>query len=96
MPVNNRVDKPVDIKEVVQFAGLDDRKYMVDLSGRGDYMNYLPASKFSIEVDSSKVLANGTVKEYYKNRIISPMIWEYAGTGCIQGRPCHNGSSGNK
>ena len=24
---NNRVDKPVDLKEVVQFAGLDDKKY---------------------------------------------------------------------
>ena len=53
LPVNNRVDKPVDIKEVVQFAGFDDRKYMVDLSGRGDYMNYLPASKFIIDVDSA-------------------------------------------
>jgi hypothetical protein len=85
LPVNNRVDKPVDIKEVVQFAGLDDRKYMVDLSGRGDYMNYLPASKFSIEVDSSKVLANGTVKEYFKNRIISPLIWEYEGQDVFKG-----------
>ena len=54
LPVNNRVDKPVDLKEVVQFAGFDDRKYMVDLSGRGDYMNYLPASKFIIDVDSCK------------------------------------------
>jgi hypothetical protein len=85
LPVNNRVDKPVDIKEVVQFAGLEDRKYMVDLSGRGDYMNYLPASKFSIEVDSSKVLANGTVKQYFKNRIISPVIWEYAGQDVFKG-----------
>ena len=27
LPVNNRVDKPVNIKEIVQFAGMDDRKY---------------------------------------------------------------------
>jgi hypothetical protein len=85
LPVNNRVDKPVNIKEVVQFAGLDDRKYMVDLSGRGDYMNYLPASKFLVDVDTSKVLANGTVKGYYKNRIQSPMIWEYAGQDVFKG-----------
>jgi tetratricopeptide (TPR) repeat protein len=85
LPVNNRVDKPVNIKEVVQFAGFDDRKYMVDLSGRGDYMNYLPASKFSIDVDSASVLANGTVKEYYKNRIQSPMVWEYQGEDVFKG-----------
>jgi hypothetical protein len=85
LPVNNRVDKPVDLKEVVQFAGMDDRKYMVDLSGRGDYMNYLPASKFIIDVDSAKVLSNGTVKEYYKDRIISPMIWEYTESDALKG-----------
>ncbi len=77
MPVNNRIDKPVDLKEVVSFAGLDDKKYKIDLSGRGDYANYLPASKFIIPVDSSKVLSNGTVKQYFKDKIVSPMIWEY-------------------
>ncbi len=85
LPVNNRVDKPVDLKEVVQFAGFDDRKYMVDLSGRGDYMNYLPASKFIIDVDSAEVLANGTVREYYKDRMVSPMIWEYSGEDVFKG-----------
>lgn len=85
LPVNNRVDKPVNLTEVVQFAGFDDKKYMVDLSGRGDYMNYLPASKFIIDVDSAKVLSNGTVKEYYKDRLISPMIWEYSESDAFKG-----------
>jgi hypothetical protein len=85
LPVNNRIDKPVDLKEVVQFAGMDDKKYMVDLSGRGDYMNYLPASKFIIDVDTAKVLSNGTVKEYFKDRLVSPMIWEYTETDAFKG-----------
>jgi len=85
LPVNNRVDKPVDLNEVVQFAGLDDKKYKIDLSGRGDYLNYLPASKFLIDVDSAKVLSNGTVKEYFKDRLVSPMIWEYSGTDAFKG-----------
>ena len=85
LPVNNRIDKPVDLKEVVQFAGLDDKKYKIDVSGRGDYLNYLPASKFLIDVDSAKVLANGTVKEYYKDRIVSPMIWEYTDEDAFKG-----------
>jgi hypothetical protein len=85
LPVNNRVDKPVNLKEIVQFAGQDDNKYKVDLSGRGDYLNYLPANKYIIDVDTAKVLSNGTVKNYYKDRLVSPMIWEYSDADAFKG-----------
>jgi hypothetical protein len=85
LPVNNRVDKPVELKQIVQFAGQDDNKYRIDYSGRGDYMNYLPANKFIIDVDSASVLANGTVKPYYKDKIISPLIWEYSESDAFKG-----------
>jgi drug/metabolite transporter (DMT)-like permease len=85
LPVNNRVEKPVNLKDIVQFAGQDDRKYMMDVSGRGDFMNFLPANKFIIDVDSEKVLTNGTVKEYYKEKLISPMIWEYTDDNAFKG-----------
>jgi hypothetical protein len=85
LPVDNRVDKPVELKDIVQFVGQDDRKFMIDISGRGDYMNYIPANKFIIDVDSAKVLANGTVKDYYKNRIVNPMIWEYTDKDAFKG-----------
>ena len=83
--VDNRVDKPIDLREVVQFAALDDRKYMIDISGKGDYLNYLPVNKFIINVDTAKVLSNGTVKNYFKNRLLSPMIWEYSQTYAFKG-----------
>jgi hypothetical protein len=85
LPVNNRVENPVDLSQVVQFAGMDDNRYRIDYSGRGDYMNYLPASKFLIEVDTAAVLRNGTVKPYYKDRIVSPMIWEYTESDAFKG-----------
>ena len=85
LPVNNRVEKPVELKEIVQFAAIDDNKYKIDLSGRGDYMNYIPANKFIINVDSAKVLSNGTVKSYYKDRLVSPMIWEYSESDAFKG-----------
>ena len=85
LPVNNVIDKPVDINEIVHFAGLDDTKYMVDLSGKGDYLNYLPSNKFKIDVDTATVLANGTVKEYFKDRLVSPMIWEYSEADAFKG-----------
>ncbi len=85
LPVNNRVDKPIELGQVVQFAGQDDRKYMIDLSGRGDFFNYLPANKFIINVDSAEVLSNGTVKEYFKERLVFPMIWEYSDENAFKG-----------
>ncbi|MGD0754359.1 MAG: DUF2723 domain-containing protein [Bacteroidales bacterium] len=85
MPVDNRVDKPVSLKDIVQFAGLEDSKYKVDISGRGDYVNYLPANKYIIDVDSAMVLSNGTVKNYYKDRLVSPMIWEYSDGDALKG-----------
>ena len=80
MIINNQLGKPVEIEKVVEFAGLDDKRAMIDYSGNGDYINYFPTNKFLIAVDTAKVLANGTVKEYYKDRIESPIIWDFTGT----------------
>ena len=85
IPVISRVDKPVDLAQAVEFVGQDDRKFMVDVTGRGDYYNFLPANKFIINVDPDQVVANGTVKEYYKERIVSPMIWEYTENNAFKG-----------
>jgi hypothetical protein len=85
LPVRKRTDVVVPLKDIVQFAGMDDRKYMIDYSGQGDYLNYLPANKFMIDVDTSEVLSNGTVKEYFKDRIVSPMIWEYTDEDAFKG-----------
>ncbi len=85
LPVNTRIDKPVDIKQIVAFAGEDDRKFMIDISGRGDYFNYIPSNKFIIDVDTAKVISNGTVKNYFRDMMVSPMIWEYTETDALKG-----------
>jgi hypothetical protein len=85
LPVENRVDKPVNLKDVVEFAGIDDKKAQVDVSGRGDYLNYLPANKFIIDVDPGTVLSNGTVKEYFKDSLLTRMIWEYSESDAFKG-----------
>jgi hypothetical protein len=82
--IDNRVKKPIDLKELVQFAAFDDRKYMIDISGKGDFMNYLPTTKFILDVDTAKVLSNGTIKKYLKNRLVSPMIWDYSETYALK------------
>jgi tetratricopeptide (TPR) repeat protein len=85
LPVNNRINKPVDIKDVVQFAGQDDKKYLIDGTGQGDYMNYLPTNKFEIPVDTELVLANGTVSSHFRNKMVNPMIWEYSDNYAYKG-----------
>ena len=85
MPVDNRVDKPVPLKQIVEFAAMDDRKAQVDISGRGDYLNYIPANKFIIDVDPKIVLANGTVKPYFRDSLLSPIIWEYTESDAFKG-----------
>ncbi|NSW95769.1 MAG: DUF2723 domain-containing protein, partial [Bacteroidales bacterium] len=85
LPVVERVDKPVEISQIVQFASQDDRKFMIDLTGQGDWVNFIPARKFIINVDSAKVVANGTVKEYFRDSIVSPMIWEYTDNDAFKG-----------
>jgi len=85
LPVYKRIEAPVSISEIVQFAGMDDRNYMIDYSGQGDFLNYLPANKFIIDVDTSLVLANGTVGKYFNDRILSPVIWEFTDEDAFKG-----------
>lgn len=77
LPIVPKMDRPYDIMELVKFAGLDDRQAKIDITGRGDYFNYLPTQKFIIPVDSARVLTNGTVKEYQKDRLLKEVIWNY-------------------
>jgi hypothetical protein len=85
LPVNSRVDKAVNIKDLVQFAGQDDRRFKMDVSGQGDFLNYLPSNKIEISVDTSLVIANGTVKDYFRKKMVSPMIWEYTENDAYKG-----------
>ncbi len=79
LPVEDVVKEPYDLRKIVEFTGSEDRKAMVDLSGKGDYYNFIPAKKFIVEVDTNLVVANGTVKPYFRNRMVSPMIWTFKG-----------------
>jgi hypothetical protein len=85
LPIDNRVKKPVPLAEVVSFAGLDDRNAQFDATGKGDYLNYIPANKFLIGVDTGKVLGNGTVKPWLRDSMLSSIIWEYSESDAFKG-----------
>lgn len=77
LPVTDRITRPYDIIELIKFAGLDERQSKIDFSGRGDYYNYIPSSKFLVPVDSARVMSNGTVKDYQADRLLDNVIWNY-------------------
>ncbi|MGD0583631.1 MAG: DUF2723 domain-containing protein [Bacteroidales bacterium] len=85
LPVDDRIDKPVPIKQVLDFVSMDDKKAQVDVSGKGDYLNFIPANKFIIDVNPGAVLSNGTVKPYFKDSIVSPIIWQYSDNDAYKG-----------
>jgi hypothetical protein len=85
LPIDNKVDKPIPIRQVIDFVGLDERRAQVDVSGNGDYLNYIPVNKFLIDVDTAAVIANGTVKPYFRDSIVSPMIWKYSESDAYKG-----------
>ncbi len=77
LPVTDRITRPYDIIELIKFAGSDERQSKIDFSGRGDYYNYIPSSKFLVPVDSARVMSNGTVKDYQADRLLDNVIWNY-------------------
>ena len=84
LPVEELIKEPTPIRKVIEFAGSDDPKAKVDLSGRGDFFNFIPVRDFIVDVDSAHVIATGAVRPYHADRIISPMIWRFKGSMVIK------------
>jgi hypothetical protein len=80
LPVEDLIKEPTDIRKVVDFAGSDDPKAKVDLSGRGDFFNFIPVKEFIVNVDSAHVIKTGAVRPYYADRMLIPMHWKYKGS----------------
>lgn len=84
LPVENLVKEPTNIKKVIEFAGSDDPKAKVDLSGKGDYFNFIPVREFIIDVDSANVIRTGAVRPYHADRMLVPMHWKFKGTTAMK------------
>jgi hypothetical protein len=56
------IKEPTPIRKVMEFVGSDDPKAKVDLSGRGDFFNFIPVKEFIVDVDSAHVIPPGAVQ----------------------------------
>lgn len=84
LPVEDLVKEPTDIRKVVEFAGSDDPKAKVDLSGRGDFFNFIPVREFIVPVDSAHVIETGAVRPWHADRMLIPMLWKFKGTTAMK------------
>ncbi len=66
-------DVYIDVKEAMNF--ISDDKNMA-LLGSERRMNYFPTSKFSLKVDTVKVLSNGTVPKELAGKVVPEVKWD--------------------
>ncbi len=85
LPFTIPVEKYIEgARKVMEFVGSDDPKAMVDLSGRGDYFNFIPVTEFIVDVDSAHVIATGAVRPYHADRMLKPLIWKFSNDMAIK------------
>jgi hypothetical protein len=63
-----------DLKQLMRFVSHDEIDFKVKTS-RG-LANYLPTANFKIDVDSAKVLNNGTVEKNYADSLLKAVEWK--------------------
>jgi len=75
IPVYERVDQPVELREIIRFVGSNhpDSKLLLE---DGTKLSYVPAKKITLDVDRQKVLSTGTVPPEDAGRIVTQMNWE--------------------
>jgi hypothetical protein len=73
--VTDRIKEYVDIKDVVDFVASDNPQTKLE-SQMGSVFDYIPTRKLRINVDSAKVLANGTVRRKDADKIVPAIEWD--------------------
>ncbi|MFR9620361.1 MAG: DUF2723 domain-containing protein [Rikenellaceae bacterium] len=76
--VDNRVDRPVDIKEVVDFIRSDDKRTQVALSD-GSMNDFIPTSKIALPVNKENALASGIVSAKDADLMVDTIVFTLPG-----------------
>ena len=72
--INDRINEFIDIKNIMQFVESDLIKTKLQTS-TGESYDYIPTRKFSLPVDSAKVISNGTVSPENADKIVKSINW---------------------
>jgi len=71
--VQDRITKPTDLKQIIDFIGSDNPKTKDQRYGNEDFM---PTRKISLPADSATVMNNNVVKPYEAKQLVSALEWE--------------------
>jgi hypothetical protein len=74
--VQERLDQPADLKDIIKFVASDLPQAMVETSS-GNKFNFIPTKKFRLPVDTALVLKNGTVSPRDRELIVPEIEWTY-------------------
>ncbi|MEN8121706.1 MAG: DUF2723 domain-containing protein [Bacteroidota bacterium] len=71
--VQDRITKPTDLKQIIEFIGSDNPKTKDQRYGGEDFM---PARKITIPADSATVMNNKVLKRYEADQLVNELHWE--------------------
>jgi hypothetical protein len=74
MPVFERVDGSVELKDLVHFVGSNDKRTQINYEG--EWINYVPARKLELTIDKDAVLKSGTVAPEDSAQIVDKISWQ--------------------
>ena len=78
VPVTNRVERPVDLKEVFEFIASDDPRTQLRLDDgteEGEWADYIPTRRLALAVNKENAIASGIVKEADRDKMVDTVYF---------------------
>lgn len=85
VPIKEVINRPVEIKEVMQFILNDDRASQLKLVD-GSYTDYIPTKQISLPVNKENAIASGIVKEEDRDLMVDTIHLELRPTSLDKGK----------
>ncbi len=79
VPIDSRVERFVDIKDVIDFIRNDDRRTQIDLSD-GSRIDFIPTKNISLPVNKEAALRSGIVKAEDAERMVDTIRFTLPGS----------------
>jgi hypothetical protein len=77
VPIYNRIEDRVSIRKVIDFlASEDERTKIQSPFHRSKKVNYIPTSKYSLKVDSARVMEKGVIGPDKASQMVSQINWK--------------------
>ncbi len=78
VPVSNRIDRPVELKEVIDFIRNDDPRTQLRLddgTDDGERVDYIPTKQLALPVNKENVIASGIVREADRDKMVDTIYF---------------------